>query len=202
RCGGADRQYAALRRPVRQERSRTGLWHLGVRAGHRHRAGCVDQHCAGTGGAGRCAHHFQSRARGTGGRRPMSALTQDVQNFFSTPVHIAIGAIYALLILASLISFALRKLSPGAAHTELSQRVRSWWWMITVFTVAILTSRVVSSIFLGFMSFLALKEYFSLIPTRRVDRGILLFAYLALPVQFYFAHVGSFGMFMVFIPVW
>jgi phosphatidate cytidylyltransferase len=125
-----------------------------------------------------------------------------VQNFFATPVHIAIGAIYALLILASIVSFTLRKLSPGEATAELSQRVRSWWWMITVFTIAILTSRVVSSIFLALMSYLALKEYFSLIPTRRVDRGILLFAYLAIPVQFYLAHVGSFGLFMVFIPVW
>ena len=125
-----------------------------------------------------------------------------IQTFFSTPVHIAIGAIYALLISASVISFTLRKLSPGDATTELSQRVRSWWWMITVFTVAILTNRVVSTVFLALMSFLALKEYLSLVPTRRVDRSILLWAYLAIPLQFYLAHVGRFGLFTVFIPVW
>lgn len=123
-------------------------------------------------------------------------------DFFSTPVHIAIGAIYALLILASIISFTFRKLKPSDAATELSKRVVSWWWMISVFTFAILTSRVVSFAFLGFMSFLALKEYLSLIPTRRVDRSILLWAYLAIPVQYYLASVGSFGLFMVFIPVW
>jgi phosphatidate cytidylyltransferase len=123
-------------------------------------------------------------------------------DFFSTPVHIAIGAIYALLILASLISFTIRKLAPGDAATELSRRVVSWWWMISVFTVAIVTSRAVSFAFLGFMSFLALKEYLSLIPTRRVDRSILFWAYVAIPVQYYLASVGSFGMFMVFIPVW
>ncbi len=123
-------------------------------------------------------------------------------DFFSTPVHIAIGAIYALLILASIISFAFRKLKPSDAATELSKRVVSWWWMISVFTFAILTSRAVSFAFLGFMSFLALKEYLSLIPTRRVDRSILLWAYLAIPVQYYLASIGSFGLFMVFIPVW
>lgn len=123
-------------------------------------------------------------------------------DFFSTPVHIAIGAIYALLILASIISFTARKLKPSDAATELSKRVVSWWWMISVFTFAILTSRAVSFTFLGFMSFLALKEYLSLIPTRRVDRSILLWAYLAIPVQYYLASVGSFGLFMVFIPVW
>jgi phosphatidate cytidylyltransferase len=132
----------------------------------------------------------------------MTSIVTFIQGFFSTPVHIAIGAIYGLLIFASLISFALRKISPGTAMTELSQRVKSWWWMITVFTFAILTSRIVSVIFLALMSFLALKEYFSLIPTRRVDRSVLLWAYLAIPVQYYFAQANTFGLFMVFIPVW
>ena len=66
----------------------------------------------------------------------MNAIVQYAQHFFDTPVHIAIAAIYALLIFASVISFTLRKLQPGEAHTELSRRVKSWWWMITVFTVA------------------------------------------------------------------
>ena len=125
-----------------------------------------------------------------------------VEEFFSSPVHAAIGIIYAVLIAASLITWTLRRMSPGEAATELSKRVVSWWWMITVFTIAILTNRIVSSIFLGLISFLALKEYLSLIPTRRVDRSILLWAYLAIPVQFYFAHIGRFGLFMTFIPVW
>jgi len=132
----------------------------------------------------------------------VNAIVQATQHFLATPVHVAITAIYALLIFASVISFTLRKLQPGEAHTELSRRVKSWWWMITVFTVAILTDRVLSTVFLGFMSFLALKEYLSLVPTRRVDRAILLYAYLAIPVQFYLAHIGSFGLFMTFIPVW
>jgi phosphatidate cytidylyltransferase len=125
-----------------------------------------------------------------------------IQQFFSTPVHIAIGGIYALLIVASVITYTIRRVSPGETATELSKRVVSWWWMITVFTIAVLTTRVVSTIFLALVAFLALKEYFSLIPTRRVDREILMWAYLAIPVQFYLAHVHSFGLFMVFIPVW
>jgi phosphatidate cytidylyltransferase len=125
-----------------------------------------------------------------------------IASFFSTPVHIAIAAIYAILVFASAITWILRRVSPGDTTKELSQRVVSWWWMITVFTIAVLTTRVVSTIFLGFVSFLALKEYLSLVPTRRVDRGILLLAYVAIPVQFYLAHIGSFGLFMAFIPVW
>jgi phosphatidate cytidylyltransferase len=125
-----------------------------------------------------------------------------IRDFLSTPVHVSLVAIYGLLILASIISFTIRKLAPGDAATELSRRVVSWWWMIGVFTFAILTSRVVSTVFLAFMSFLALKEYLSLVPTRRVDRSILIWAYVAIPVQFYLAYMGEFGLFMVFIPVW
>jgi phosphatidate cytidylyltransferase len=114
----------------------------------------------------------------------------------------AIGAIYVVLIVASIIVAVIRRASPGEASTELSRRVTSWWFMITVFTIAIVIDRAVSTVFLGFVAFLALKEYLSLIPTRRVDRLILLFAYLAIPVQFAFAHHDSYGLFLTFIPVW
>ena len=148
------------------------------------------------GGLRRPSHDRQS-----GAQRAERAMTA-VGAFFSTPVHLAIAAIYAVLIFASVITRILRQTSPGPTTAELSQRVISWWWMITVFTIAILTTRVVSTIFLGFVAFLALKEYLSLVPTRRVDRSTLLWAYLSISVQFYFAHQGQFGLFMVFIPVW
>jgi len=125
-----------------------------------------------------------------------------IMQFLATRVHVAIVAIYGLLIVASIITYTIRRFSPGSTADELSKRVVSWWWMITVFTIAVLTTRVVSTIFLGLVSFLALKEYLSLVPTRRVDREILAWAYLAIPVQFYLAHVHTFGLFMVFIPVW
>ncbi len=122
--------------------------------------------------------------------------------FFATPVHAAIGIIYGILIFGTAVTQILRRVSPGPMTQELTKRVVSWWWMITVFTIAILTYRMVSTIFLAFVSFLALKEYLSLIPTRRVDRRVLIWAYLAIPAQFYFAHMGQVGLFMVFIPVW
>ncbi|MDR3528838.1 MAG: phosphatidate cytidylyltransferase [Rhizomicrobium sp.] len=122
--------------------------------------------------------------------------------FLTDPVHRAIVLIYGLLIVASLITAILCRVAPGEGSSELKKRVISWWWMISVFTIAILTRRVVSTIFLAFVAFLALKEYLSLIPTRRVDRTVLLYTYLAIPVQFWLAHTGQYGLAMVFIPVW
>jgi len=126
----------------------------------------------------------------------------DLFDGLSPRVLWAIGAIYGILIMASLIVFVLKKATPGDATTELSRRVTSWWWMITVFTFAIITDRIISTVFLGLVAFLAFKEYLSLIETRRVDRFILLFAYLAIPLQFYIAHMGRYGLFLTFIPVW
>ena len=119
-----------------------------------------------------------------------------------TPVLYAIGAIFALLILATAIVWWIGRSKPGEASTELMLRVKSWWFMIGVFTFAMVIDRAISTIFLGFISYMALKEYFSLIPTRRKDRLVLLFAYLAVPIQFYWAHTGWYAMFIVFIPVW
>ena len=53
--------------------------------------------------------------------------------------------------------------------------------MIGAFTLCILFNQTVAIVFLAFISYLALKEYLSLIPTRRIDREVLLFAYLAIP---------------------
>jgi phosphatidate cytidylyltransferase len=116
-------------------------------------------------------------------------------------VYATLG-IYALLIVATLIVGVLRWRNPGERYAELSARTSSWWWMIGAFTFAVLLNQTVAVIFLAFISYLALKEYLSLIPTRRIDRTVLLFAYLAIPIQFYWAAIDWYGMFIVFIPVW
>jgi phosphatidate cytidylyltransferase len=114
----------------------------------------------------------------------------------------AAAGIYTLLIAASAIVWWMSRKDGSDRYRELELRVRSWWWMVGAFTLAMLLNRSVAIVFLGLISFLALKEYLSLIPTRRIDRGVLLFAYLAIPIQFYWAAIDWYGMFVIFIPVW
>ena len=118
-----------------------------------------------------------------------------------SPVVYATAGVWALLVLASVLVAVLSRLRPGI-YGELVSRTTSWWWMIGAFTVAILLNTTVAVIFLAFISYLALKEYLSLIPTRRIDRGLLLFAYLAIPIQYYWAAIDWYNMFIVFVPVW
>ena len=127
-----------------------------------------------------------------------------MNGMFELPENVvyATAGIYAVLGAATLIVWLLRWRNPGERYNELMARTETWWWMIGVFTICVLLNRTVAIVFLAFISYLALKEYLSLIPTRRIDRGVLLFAYLAIPIQFYWAAVDWYGMFIVFVPVW
>ncbi|MDH5556697.1 MAG: phosphatidate cytidylyltransferase [Alphaproteobacteria bacterium] len=118
------------------------------------------------------------------------------------PVLWGIAGVFAILVTASIVVFAMTKARPERDHGELKARISSWWVMVTVLAVAIVLSPLVSVAFLGFISFLALKEYFSLIPTRRADRRVLFWAYLAIPIQFYWVGVEWYGMFIIFVPVY
>ncbi len=118
------------------------------------------------------------------------------------PVLVGVAGIFGLLVVASVIAVVLGRLHPDRDYAELRARIASWWIMVAIFSVAIMLSRTVSIAFLAFVSFLALKEYLSLIPTRRADRRVLFWAYLAIPVQFYWIGLGWYGMFIIFVPVY
>ena len=117
-------------------------------------------------------------------------------------VRWTLAGIGGVLVVATIIVQALVRVKPDSDFTSLRQRVNSWWVMATVFTLAMTLSRNVSISFFAFISFLALKEFLSLIPTRRADRRVLFWAYLAIPIQFYWVYLEWYGMFIIFIPVY
>lgn len=56
--------------------------------------------------------------------------------------------------------------------------------------------------FFGFLSFLSLKEYLTLAPTRRSDSVPLLWMYAAIPLQYIWVGMSWYGMFIIFIPIY
>ncbi|MDD1609499.1 MAG: phosphatidate cytidylyltransferase [Methylococcaceae bacterium] len=116
-------------------------------------------------------------------------------------VQVAFIAIGGLLAIASLVSVWLVRSKPERNYTELRLRIKTWWLIVAVFAMAVLFNRTVSVIVLGFVSFLAFKEYLSLVPTRRADHRVLFWAYLAIPMQFYWVWMAWYGLFIIFIPV-
>jgi phosphatidate cytidylyltransferase len=113
-----------------------------------------------------------------------------------------LAGIYGLLLVASGLVALLTRRRPDRDHGELVQRIKTWWVMVVVFTLALVVSRVISLVFFAFVSFLALKEYLSLIPTRRVDRRVLFWAYLTIPLQYFWVYDEWYGLFIIFIPVY
>lgn len=116
-------------------------------------------------------------------------------------VQWTLAAIVALLLFASG-SVALMRRGDADKHIELAARVKSWWALVAVFAVAIAFRRSVAIAFFAIPSFLALKEYLSLIPTRRADRRVLFWVYLCVPIQYWWIGQQWYHMFLIFIPVW
>jgi phosphatidate cytidylyltransferase len=113
-----------------------------------------------------------------------------------------VGGILAILVIASILIRVLPHQAESESYIELKRRVQSWWVMVFIFVGALVIDRRLSVVVFAFISFLALKEYVSAIPTRRVDRRALFWAYLSIPVQYYWAGTGYYGMFIIFIPVY
>ncbi|MCI5144960.1 MAG: phosphatidate cytidylyltransferase [Candidatus Electrothrix sp. AR3] len=111
-------------------------------------------------------------------------------------------AVVCLLIGATTLRLILKNKKPEKDHTELRQRIQSWWIMIGLLFFFLLTGETLSIVFFGFLSFLALKEFLSIVPTRYADRRVIFWAYLAIPIQYYWVSMHWYGMFIIFIPVY
>ena len=129
-------------------------------------------------------------------------MTELLERLPRGPLAHVLAGVVALLALATVLGAVLARVRPDKDFRELNARIRSWWVMAGVFMLAIALSRAISLVFLAFMSFLALKEYLSLIPTRRADRAVLLWVYLAVPLQYLWVWIDWYGMFIIFIPVY
>ena len=88
-----------------------------------------------------------------------------------------------------------------ATYIELVRRIRTWWVIFALFSGALIIGRASFLFFMAVVSFLALREYLSLIPTRRADRGKILLAYALIPVHFGLIGLDMTGSYPFVAPV-
>jgi phosphatidate cytidylyltransferase len=131
----------------------------------------------------------------------MDSLSRIV-HFTPSVLHCAFAGVVLLLIIASGITAALIKLYPQRNFVNVKLRIQTWWWLVGGLFLALIFSRSIAVAFAALLSFLAFKEFLSIIPTRRIDHGVLALAYLAIPLQYLWAGVAWYGMFIIFIPVY
>ncbi len=114
---------------------------------------------------------------------------------------IVVILIFGILTFASLLFFLVGKIKPEANLSELKSRTKSWWAMAIIFLVATMFSNTISYLAIAFLSFIAFRELYSILNFRNSDRYAVLWAYLAIPIQYYLAYIGWYGAFIIFIPV-
>ena len=82
-------------------------------------------------------------------------------------------------------------------------RLRSWWGMIILFTLALIIGKFGILVLFAFASFAALREFLTLTSKRRADHLSLALAFfVVLPLQYIFIALDWQGLYTVFIPVY
>ena len=125
-----------------------------------------------------------------------------MDNLLTDPVWIGMFGVYAVLATATASILLLKSRLQEKDYGELVARTKTWAWIIAMATVVLALGTNAAIVAIGFISFLALKDYFTLVPTRKVDRRVLLWAYLCVPLQYYWVYLEWYGLFIIFIPVY
>ncbi len=113
--------------------------------------------------------------------------------------------LFGLLALATIgvLVRTLRSTENSESHVNLWRDLRAMWVGAVVFWAAWIAGPVGATLFFGLFSFFALREFITLLHTRRGDhRSLILAFFVVLPLQYVIAGGRWFDLFTVFIPVY
>lgn len=131
--------------------------------------------------------------------RALRALTTGQQ------VGLLFVIVFGLLTLATICVYVLLRHEAEGSERRLRvlRDVRAAWLGSLVFWLAWMSAPVGATLLFGLFSFLALREFVTLLHTRRADhRSLLLAFFVVLPLQYIIAGGRHFDLFTVFIPVY
>jgi phosphatidate cytidylyltransferase len=120
------------------------------------------------------------------------------------------GGVLALLVVASATGSVLRRRVGRVSNADrramvenINARIRAWWVMASILAVSIATGAVGSILLFAFISFLAMREFVTLAPTRRGDHRALLWCFfIVTPLEYALIWIGWYGLFSILIPVY
>ena len=115
--------------------------------------------------------------------------------------------LFGMLLLVSVAILVYTLNDTSEARRERNDRMqrdlRAVWIGSMVFWLAWMSGPVGATVAFGVFSFLALREFITLVRTRRSDhRSLLLAFFVALPLQYLLVGLRTFDLFTVFIPVY
>ncbi len=113
------------------------------------------------------------------------------------------GVLVFASVVGAILAMRVKSEAGRATVANLNARTRAWWVMALVFATALAGGRMGVVVLFGLLSFLALREFVTLTPTRRGDHRALFWAFFVItPAQYYFVGTGWYGMSAIFIPVY
>lgn len=130
----------------------------------------------------------------------MPALSYD-----PTVLRLAAGT-FGFLTTASGVGFLLGRRTADAGEAvrrtiaNLNARLRAWWVIVTLCTLALLFGQVGAAILFGLVSFQALREFVGVIPTDEAEHPMLINLIFTL-LQYGFVARGWYPLFSIFPPV-
>jgi phosphatidate cytidylyltransferase len=112
-----------------------------------------------------------------------------------------------ILVVASVVGYVLKhsvaKDQPHATIDNLNTRIKAWWVMVLVISLAFVFGKTGVILLFLFISFAALREFMTLTYTRSADYLALAAAFfVVLPAQYALIWFGWYGVYAIFIPVY
>ena len=115
------------------------------------------------------------------------------------------GGVLGVLLVASVAGILLKRAAKSYASRavidNLNARTQAWWRMCAIFAFSLFVGRVGTLVLFALLSFLALREYMTLVPTRRGDHRTLFWTFFVItPLQYYLIGIDWYGFFAILIP--
>lgn len=110
-----------------------------------------------------------------------------------------------VVVTAALALFTARERTPGqvARREQLKRELLAIWVAASLFWLAWVAGTAGATLLFGALSFLALREFVTLMHTRRGDhRSLILAFFFVLPLQYVIVATRSLDLFAVFVPVY
>ena len=118
-----------------------------------------------------------------------------------------VSGIMVLLLLATGVGFVLdRKVTSNSGRAtvdNLNARIRAWWVMCAVFSLGLFVGELGPVVLFGLISFLALREFITITPTRPGDHRSLFWAFFVItPLQYVLVGLKQYNLFSIMIPIY
>lgn len=114
---------------------------------------------------------------------------------------ITYGAILIFLSLCTVIFKIILHFKPGKLIKSIDVTTGSWWFMTLGAGIVIFAPKIFGTVLIAYISFVALREMFSISGFREADRTALFSSYFAIPIQYYLVYTLKTDLYFVFIPI-